>query len=443
MITNETRPRGMRARCGWLLLAALGALGGLAPGCTPEETATTSTGGTGTGGSDTGGNGTGASDTGGSPAGGNGTGGNGTGGVGTGGNGTGGVGTGGNGTGGSGGGWAPVDSARVFLSGHSLTDDPLADFVLEIAASRGKDFNYNQQIGLGSPIRVRTKGGSFDDPGWPGYSTGKNRDGSNMNVIEELKSPATLGPGELYDTLLITERHDILDTIPWEDTFGFLRHYHDRLIDGNAAGQTLFYHSWLDIDKNDPTLWIQHEKNALHAWECVASKVNLSLAAEGRTDRAWTLPAGAALVDLVERVLADEVPGITGSTPQKLNALFNDNVHLTPLGVYYIALVTYAAVFHDSPVGAAVPNGVASQPAPALQQIAWDFVSAYHASPSPGEHTMEECRSFISQNLCSSFWTILDTPQKIGPCQTNYANPDWSQNPFRWPDPQLSLWPDP
>jgi len=416
-------------------------------GCSPDDPGASSTGGAGT--SNTGGNGgagagnTGGSNTGGGNTGGSNTGGSNTGGGNTGGSNTGGGNTGGSNTGGGNTGWEPREMARMFLSGHSLTDNPLPDYMLEIAESRGKDFNFNEQIGIGSPMRVRTKGNDWNAAGWPGYSKGKNRDGADMNVIEELKSPETLGPGELYDTLVITERHDILGTIPWEDTFGFLRHYHDRLIDGNAAGHTLFYHSWLSIDKNAPGTWIDHEKNALFAWECVASKVNLTLAAEGRQDRAATLPAGAALVDLVERVLSDEVSGITGTTPQKLSAIFNDDVHMTPLGAYFMALVTYAAVFRDSPVGAAVPNGVSAQVGADLQKIAWDHVSAYYNKPSPGEHTMEECRSFIAQNVCTSFWTLLDAPENIDSCKTNYASASWSQNPFRWPDPELALWPAP
>jgi len=355
----------------------------------------------------------------------------------------GGMGGSGGGMGGGGGGLEERASARMFLSGHSLTDNPLPDHVLIIAQSLGKDFNFNEQIGIGSPMRVRTKGASFDAPGWPGYSTGKNREGSDMNVIEELLAPKTLGAGELYDTLVITERHDVLGTIWWEDTFGFLRHYHDRLIDGNPAGHTLFYHSWLDVDKNAPETWINHEKNALYAWECVATKVNLTLAAEGRADRVETLPAGAALVNLVERILNDEVSGITGTTPQKLDRIFSDNVHMTPLGVYYLALVTYASIFRASPVGAAVPEGVDAAPAGDMQTIAWDFVRAYYSQPTPGEHTMEECRSFISQNVCASFWTVLNSPDQIASCQNDFANASAEQNPFRWPDPQLKLWPDP
>lgn len=342
-------------------------------------------------------------------------------------------------------GWAPRTSARIFVSGHSLTDNPLADFVGEIAESLGNDYNYNQQIGIGSPIRVRTLGNSWNNLDYPGYKTGKNRDGNDMDVVAELLNPQTLGPGERYDTLVITERHDILSTIQWEDTAGLLRHYHDRLIDGNPGGETLLYHSWLDINKNAPEQWITHEKNALVAWECVAAKVNLTLEADGRPDRVVPLPVGAALVHLVERVLADEVAGISGPTNQRLNLLFNDNVHLTPLGVYYAALVTYSAVYRSSPVGAAVPQGVAPEPAADMQQIAWDFVRDYYTSPEFGPRTMEECREFIAGQVCASFWTLLGQPNNISGCQNNFSNadPQNSGNPFRWPDPGYTPWPPP
>jgi len=44
--------------------------------------------------------------------------------------------------------------------------------------------------------------------GFPGYSTGRNRAGSDLNVVEELRHPRALPPADRYDTLVITERHD-------------------------------------------------------------------------------------------------------------------------------------------------------------------------------------------------------------------------------------------
>jgi hypothetical protein len=357
-------------------------------------------------------------------------------------------GVGGGGVGGAGGGGGPITGertrARVFFSGHSLLDSPMPEFVGEIAASLGTDLKFNYQIVIGSPIRIRTKGDNVDAPGWPGYSGGKNRgDTSGMNVITELKTPRTLGAGERYDTLLLTERHDILDTIVWEDTVGFARHYHDRLIDGNPQGTTLLYQTWLDVDKSAPANWIDHEKKSLIAWECVASKVNLTLAAANRADRMITIPGGAALVDLVERVIANQVRGFAGATPAKLNLIFADNVHLTPLGAYYMAAVHYSAIFRRSPVGAKLPPGVAAETGADLQRIAWDYVRAYYAGPKRWERSMEECRSMIAQTVCASYRTLLKEPQKIAECSSTFSSATNAGNPFRWPDPQLKVWPAP
>ena len=58
------------------------------------------------------------------------------------------------------------------------------------------------------------------------------------------------------------------------------------------------------------------------------------------------VPAGPALADLLGEVVGGRVPGVT-----RVDQLFNDNVHLTNLGNYYVALLHYAVVFRRSPVG--------------------------------------------------------------------------------------------
>ncbi|WP_050989258.1 hypothetical protein [Corallococcus macrosporus] len=335
----------------------------------------------------------------------------------------------------------PITSARVFFSGHSLLDNPMPDYFDVIARSQGKDFNWNQQNVIGSPLRVRTWGNG----GWAGYRQGKNRVGSDMNVVQELLSPQTLGDRETYDTLLITERHDLLGTIEWENSVGYLRHFHDRLIAGNPQAVTYFYHTWLDINKTNPAPWMAYEKNARVAWECVSSKVNLTLQAEGRQDRVRSLPGSTALVELVERVLADEVPGISGSTSQRLDMLFSDNVHLTPLGAYYMAAVHHASVFRASPEGAEGLPGANAATVQALQRIAWEFVSDYYAQPDAGEQPMADCRERIPRDVCPGFWELLGRPENVEGCQRYFGNaaPGSGGNPFVWPDPNWEPLPPP
>lgn len=330
--------------------------------------------------------------------------------------------------------WGPVNSTRVFLSGHSLMDNPLPDYLASVAASASDNHQWNQQNVIGSPIHIRSGGGSVTNPNWSGYRTGKNKSGDGMNVINEIRNPQTIGAGQRYDTLVITENHSSLGQIQWSDTARFLRHYHDLMISGNSATRTFLYHSWLDINKSNPTLWIQHEKNSEVTWECVVSKVNQSLQTVGRADRLRLLPAGGALVYLVEQVLAGNVSGISGTTQDRMDVIFRDNVHMTQLGAYYLSLVVYASTYGKSPSGTspASGSGVSVTIANQLQNIAWTYVNAYYnQSSNPAERSMSSCRSFVASNSCHTYYTLMNETHHISGCSNFYGSSTDSDNPFR------------
>lgn len=326
-------------------------------------------------------------------------------------------------------GWNPINRARVMLSGHSLMDNPLADYVEDIADKKGDNYDYNQHIIIGSPIRVRVRGN--DNSGFEGFSEGKNRDGYNLNIASELKTPRTLGTNEKYDTLVITERHDSLSSIRWENTDAYTRHYVDRALAGNVNTRSFLYHSWWYLNKSSPAAWIQHEKNSLVTWECVASKVNETYKAENNAHRMKVLPAGAALVDLVERAIAGSVPGITGTTAQKMNMIFADDVHLTNLGSYFISLVTYSSIMGKTAAGVTPPAGISAATASSFQSIAWNYVNAYYNRANPGVRTMAYCRDFMRTNSCATYNSITGENDTAG-CQSFFGST--TESPFRWPD---------
>lgn len=330
---------------------------------------------------------------------------------------------------------------NTFISGHSLVDNPFADYLNEIAVSQDTDYNWNQQIGIGSPIRVRTSGNQSPPNNWLGYSTGKNRDTVNMNVITELANPATIGANEKYNSLLITDRHDIIDVIRWEHSASLLRHYHDRLLTGNNTAETYFYHSWLDIDPNNPQDWIDFETLMLNAWECVADKVNLTLQDNNLTAGINVIPAGWALADLLQRILDDEVPGFTGTAAQKVDALFNDNVHLNHEGIYYVAALSFAIINRRTPEGATIPAIINNSTGVALQQIAWENAQRHLTEYKP--KSMGTCRQMMVDQICNRYYTFRGQPTQINACQNWMNNTGFSYNPFNWPDPDLIVWPDP
>ena len=71
------------------------------------------------------------------------------------------------------------------------------------------------------------------------------------------------------------------------------------------------------------------------------------------------------------------------------------------MGVYYMALVNYAAVYRRSPEGAWAPSGVTATQARSLQQVAWDFVSRFYATNAPRD--LAQCRSYMRDSFCGMY----------------------------------------
>jgi len=311
------------------------------------------------------------------------------------------------------------DGHRIFISGHSLNADPLGEDIVAIARSLGVEAEFNQQIVIGSPIRVRVRGMNPRATGYEGYRLGQNRRGGHdMDVLAEIRAPNTVGGS--YDTLLITERHDILNVLLWEDTVRYLRHFHDRIVERRPNAKTYLYHAWLGIrDPDAPQAWIAYERSAVKMWECIAERVNVSLEAENQTSRVEPLPSGVALTELVERALAGRIPGLSGgSSGDVLRRIFADQVHPTRVGMHYLALVSFATIFERSPVGAAVPQDLDASLVLLLQSLAWEVVDGYRSNRRL--HGLSACRAYVRDSFCSAFLDYLP-PRHPGERQSTLA----------------------
>lgn len=283
---------------------------------------------------------------------------------------------------------------------------------------------WNQQYLEGSSIQARTRG---NDPRngqpWPGYRSGRDRNGNPIDVLAELDKPAT-SPSRPYDVLIITENHALLDHVVWFDTVRYLRHYHEQFNRSDPHATTYLFESWISLNsKTDPTAWIAYEKAASPAWACLALRINQSLKAEGRDDRIVPLPAGRALAHLVERATTGNgLPGLSEPTiEQTLSRLFSDEVHLTALGSYYVALVTYAVVFGRPPAGTWQPPDVDPTLAATLQRIASQFATEHLTLGS--NLPVDACRTYIHKFVS----TYLAYKRSAGWLGTNSAS-----NIMRW-----------
>jgi hypothetical protein len=323
--------------------------------------------------------------------------------------------------------------AHVFFSGHSLLDDPVAEWVELIATSRGDRLGWQQQIVIGSPIRVRTKGTNKQGSGWPGFDLGKSKQGDTVHVLQELTAPAELPPGARYDTLVIAERNDFFSALRWEQTVQYLGEFHQRLTAENPTASSALFQVWPALDRAAPQAWVAYVRQELLGWECVAQRLNLNLEEQGLRAGIAVVPAGWALATLVERALAGTIAGLDGSPSERLDQLFADKVHLAPLGAYFIAAINYAALFGKSPVGAAAPAldvapfnraPTTAATASALQELATALTTQYAASPRPWNHTMAECRERLAYQVCPAYAAFSGA--------SDSDCPEWAEpgNPF-------------
>jgi hypothetical protein len=340
--------------------------------------------------------------------------------------------------------WPQKDHVRAFYSGHSLSDG-VPEVVEQIARSFGYRLDFETQSLGYSLLRQRTKGEVSSASDWPGYRAGSNRGGSDLNVAEELRKPQKLTPGDKYDVLVVTERHDLPAIARKERTAVYLTDMARHLLAGNPDAEVLLYHTWFHLDPDAPWPWIEYERAVLPMWECVASRANLDLSARGNIPRVRVLPGGAALAELAAALWDGKVPGVAAKSPgERVRLLFSDNVHMSDAGRYFLALVHYAVLFGRSPEGAAVPAPVAPETGRYMQKLAWQYAVSYgQRANTAAQRDMAACRSLMQNEVCPAFAVLqskrirgLATVRRLSEtyrCRREYADAHDPENPFASP----------
>lgn len=303
----------------------------------------------------------------------------------------------------------PAPAERIFLSGHSLTDGPYPDHVRHVMATLGRPVTLTERNQSGSTVQARVRRGA-------------------LAALRDTEGQAP------YDTLIITEQHTLLGNLLWSDTLRYLRLVHDELISGNAAGQTILLTSWLGVDdKAAPERWIAYEWAADPVWQCVAGRINDSLAAEGRRDRIHVLPAALALAWLARRGLAEDIPGISdaGRQPRDvMNRLLRDYVHPTSETSYFLALLTHVFLNRTPPFGAWVPADMPPATASALQKLAWRFAASYWARSRP--MSADACRNYVGDVFAPLYLAYQrDTQWREDGTVAAYLK--WARHRLSWP----------
>lgn len=259
----------------------------------------------------------------------------------------------------------------VLMVGHSLfgTTGPT---MLEQALLAGTgDAEVQAQIINGAPLRYN----------WV-----------ESHTAEGVDARAVLPEGGVSH-LILTEAVPLENHTQFSETGVYAQAFAGLATAANPAVHIYVQETWHSL-KSGSGERVEHDAKAdvpwrtrldqdLPVWESIVAEV----AAGARSDRATVtlIPAGQAMARLYDEISAGQVAGMAD-----IAALFADDIHLNDKGHYFVAMVQYATLTGQNPLGLPVDFkdrfGTAydtpdEDTARVLQRIAWEAVQAYGSLP--------------------------------------------------------------
>jgi hypothetical protein len=157
--------------------------------------------------------------------------------------------------------------------------------------------------------------------------------------------------------------------------------FYELALSSNPQTRVYLYHFWPSLDAPDYDKALDEE---LKAYETIADAMALKHVAKFPRGQVMIVPAGAAVAELKRRIEAGQVPGINS-----IREIYSDDIHLTPKGMYLVALVHFATLYGKNPMGMSAQmksqwgNTLVDLPpatAKVFQEVAWKAVIGYKRS---------------------------------------------------------------
>ncbi len=257
---------------------------------------------------------------------------------------------------------APLERpVSVFHLGHSLVGRDMPAMLAQLA---GEGHSYDSQLGWGTSLREHW------EPDVPinGFET-ENAHARYRDAREALAS------GD-YDAFVLTEMVEIRDAIRYHDSARYIRLWQEAARAGNPDIRVFLYEAWHRTD--GPEDWLARlDGDLARHWEG-----DILLPGTDLAHPVYVIPAGQVFAHFVRRV---EAAGGIGKLTSR-TGLFSDEVHVSDLGAYLVALTHYAVIYQQSPIG--LPHALlradgtpADAPGPelarAMQESVWEVVTSY------------------------------------------------------------------
>lgn len=251
----------------------------------------------------------------------------------------------------------PLD-LRVILSGHSLTD-AMREALPRLVQAAG---------GPPERIALSTIPGAPMDWRWAHRTYAPD---ARTHIAE-------------FDVMVQTERVSLSGTRRWhntdEEALRWARHGWEHGAGGEGA-EVLLYATWVSLDTgpgSDPNgdedghlPWRTRLDREFAAWEEIMAHVNTHRPEDAPQMR--MIPATLVMASVYDAIDA-------GSAPEGLNdirQLFMDDIHLSPLGAWLVALTHYAVIYARDPRGLPGPQGASPDLVDWAQALVWEVVTDY------------------------------------------------------------------
>jgi len=251
----------------------------------------------------------------------------------------------------------PLD-LRVILSGHSLTDP----------------------MGHALPRLVQAAGGA------PGQIALSTIPGAPMDWRWNNRTPQPDARTDIagFDVMVQTERVSLSGTRRWhnsdDEALRWARHAWENGAGGQGA-EVLLYASWVSLDtgpgfedqgdEDSAFAWRERLDREFTGWEAIMAHVNADRP-EGAPQMRM-IPATLVMAALYDAIAEGRAPeGL-----DDIRQLFTDDIHLSPLGAWVVALTHYAVIYARDPRGLPGPEEAAPELVDWVPALVWQVVTRY------------------------------------------------------------------
>ncbi|MCO6392313.1 hypothetical protein GTW25_14875 [Aliihoeflea aestuarii] len=259
---------------------------------------------------------------------------------------------------------------NILLIGHSLIGTTMPLMLQDVVGARHAGDKVNFQIINGAPLVWN----------W-----------DHSAEAQGVDARAVL-PGGDVDVVVMTEAVPLLSHTTWSASGENAFKFYDLAVTANPDARVYLFETWHSLNSgtgvrienngNDDIPWRVRIDQDLPLWESIVDFVN-DERAPGQPEM-LIVPGGQAMALLHDEIADGTVPGT-----KRLNDVFGDDIHPNDIGAYFIAMVQYATIYGESPVG--LPTSLrnewgqvffTAQPdlAERLQEIAWEAVRSYPRS---------------------------------------------------------------